>query len=143
MEKIDIYMTGTGWITPKGKMIGCKQYDHLNGALGHPETKNIPEIISGILRVQEVEEECEELAASGEHPEWHNYEIKEMLFKSDARDCLLRLGFIRIGYWHRRSIEAEGTPEALKKNMHLIRRITREMSINIECELGTQTHPVK
>jgi len=117
----DFYETGTGWITDRGELIGCKSFRHKNVLWANIKCQEVKDLIE---KVEETERGCCELADAGEHPEWHVYEM----CKDWAQDEIVRIAyaqrFIRIGIDRRRKeIGVEGHPNALKNRMQQIKSI--------------------
>jgi len=118
---------GFGWMTPRGKIIQCPKYGHLEALYNHPEVQKIHQIQDGLKELAELEESCQETADSlgSTHAEWHIYEMACDSFRNETLKRLYNYGFIRIGTvsWH---IEFEGKGAALGDKKTLLEDFVQE-----------------
>lgn len=86
-----------GWILPNGEFVECPAFQHLETIMGMPQlTALVPEIDSIWNGVQGVRESCEELFESGEHPEWHSYDMAKCDAFSQIAEALYKNGCLRV-----------------------------------------------
>ena len=138
----DIYKTGFGWISPRGNVLGCDCYGHLETLAEWPEVKEtLPEIADTLEGLEDIRKKSEDLIAQGEHPEWHCYEIACDREESRVKDALINAGHVRIGTSrHAETVEAEGIPEAIKSRMTTIQRIVKEYNAENRVEYRLRIH---
>lgn len=104
----------SGWLTPKGEVVKCGTYGHIDVAKKNPYfLEKVPKIYQILDRIEESRQFCEDLQKSDGHGEWHSYEITYDRADGEIRNLLLDAGFIRIGS-DNKSIYFEGRPIYLK-----------------------------
>ena len=122
LTMVDIQKTGFGWISSSGEFFPCEMYDHWSTLRKIVGSEIQLEMDRQEERLQEIEKECQELADSGEHPEWHVYECAESDAEADVIKLMYKKGWVRIGTNKRAGIlGAEGTPEAIKNHYQLLK----------------------
>lgn len=103
-----------GWMAPNGDFIECALYEHMDVIRSHNIfSKYVPKLDDIFSRLDHICDSCQKAANSGEHPEWHCYEMACDNERSNIRRLLLNAGFIRIGQ-SKDSIHFEGRPNHLK-----------------------------
>jgi len=137
----NFYETGTGWITDKGELIGCKSFHHKSILWDYLKCQEVDSLRE---RIEEVERECSELADAGEHPEWHVYEMCEYDAENKIVQIAYEKGFVRIGLDQRRKvIGVEGCPKALKNRMQQIKTIVEKFNNENGEEYTLSVNPIK
>ena len=90
----------TGWLTPNGKFFECDTYMHLDVVSSEPELlRYVPNHAELMEKVQGAKDVCEDLAANGEHPEWHIYDMAADSARFEIQDLLKAGGCLRVGTW--------------------------------------------
>lgn len=141
---IDIYQTGYGWISPRGNVLGCRPFNHVEALHGWEDVYDLARNAADELdSVEIVRQGCEALIAQDEHPEWHTYEMALDGATPEIIGCVRNAGFIRIGVsHHEQTIEAEGKPEAILSRMSVIRRIVREYNATNGKDYRLRAHSI-
>lgn len=130
-ETIDLFIKhGFGWISPSGRLIPCSQWGHYDVIINDEEIESaIPWIHASWGGVEAAREECENLANSGEHPEWHIYEIAEDNFRYKVWEALMSAGFLRVGTSvYGKIVEIEGSRDTLSKYLNNIKDLIIEFN---------------
>lgn len=85
-----------GWLLPNREFVECELFAHLEVVANNASLRKlVPDTIFSNL--EEVELWCQELADSGDHPEWHCYEMARDDANDKVRDILLDAGCYRVG----------------------------------------------
>lgn len=103
-----------GWLTPSGRFVQCPLWNHVEIAREDEEFLKVPKVREQIDKVEDAEQECRDLQAMGEHPEWHTAEVAWDRARTEIRRALLRAKFIRIGE-HDGTLFFQGFPNILKR----------------------------
>lgn len=137
-----IYTTGYGWISPRGNVLGCDCYGHLETLAAWADVKEaLPQVAATLESLDDIRKDSEDLIAKGEHPEWHCYEMACDREESKIKEALLAAGFIRIGTSrHAEMVEAEGNPESISSRMATIRRIVKEYNAEHRVKYRLRIH---
>jgi len=117
----------SGWVTNKGEIIECKVFEHFDAD---------NDIIQSIWReyenkLDDISSDCNFLIDTGEHPEWHNYEIAEDEFKYEATHRLYKMGFLRLGNYGTQ-IAVSGYEEWIEQHKYVLKKL----SDKYECKLS-------
>lgn len=126
----------TGWINSKGMVIETKPYQHL---------KDGDEVLANIWKP--LQEEIDEavncsnaLSEAGEHPEWHNVEMKESDCNARAYDEAYKLGYLRLtSFIHtgeQPMIAVEGLPQWIETHKYVL----KELADKHGCRIKTYIH---
>ena len=117
----------TGWITNKGKIIECETYNHLK-----VDDSIITELwYDKQIDIDEIAEDCSALENSGEHPEWHNYDmaVSEATFKTYQE--LYGLGFIRL-ITYNNMIVVEGLKNAIEAHKYVLKKLSDKYGCRLQ-----------
>jgi hypothetical protein len=88
----------TGLLHPNGKVLECDFFQHLAVAKKNPDflTEGLREKAQEYAdNLKAIADECDNLAAQGEHPEWHNYEFAEADCNVEFLNDLYNAGYCR------------------------------------------------
>jgi hypothetical protein len=122
----------TGWITPYGKVIETKPYEHF-GEFNDQVLKDLwlpykEEIDSAYDCVQENIE-------ADEHPEWHIYEICESDCITKAYEDAYKLGYLRLSPWiylgELLGIAVQGLPQWIESHKTIIKELADRFDAKI------------
>ena len=103
-----------GWLTPAGKFIESKVWDHFKCIADNDDLKNlVPDYDVGESNVESARQGCEALSDEGEHPEWHSYEIAQSGFEYNVVEAVYKAGGVRVGS-SSGSMYFDGIPDAIK-----------------------------
>jgi len=117
----------TGWITNNSKVIECNTYDHFK--VDDPIITKLWE--DKQKELDEIHEDCSNLSADGEHPEWHVYEIAESNAQYETYRELYARGFVRLAPINRYELAAQGTSKALEAHKYVL----KELADKYHCEI--------
>lgn len=117
----NIYKSGTGWITPDGKLLGCGNYFHIQIL---KDINLLDKFQADYEEIEEIEKECSELEENGEHPEWHNYEMACDDLGAKITEQLIQDGYIRVGLnTIDKTIHFECKPHVFKEKQKYIKDV--------------------
>lgn len=105
-----------GWLSPRGKFISTNRaMNHLEAIKNNPELNALmpDDFKDSIAKLRHIEKNSEHAAETGEHPEWHRYEILSDQIEERAYDALYSRNYLRVATW-RDEVHFEGTSNAIK-----------------------------
>lgn len=107
----------TGWITPSGRFVSCKNYKHLDIVKNDKEFQ-LPEIKEIFQNLKEIKKSCldAEKREGSTNAEWHIYEIAQDNLSGKIIKLLYRSKFIRVGEVDG-ILYFEAFPNVIKKKM--------------------------
>jgi hypothetical protein len=137
-----------GIITPKGAIVPCNPYNHMETFLQGSSPAMQQKWASLLEEIKSKKERWCQDAPEG-LPEWHLFETWEDNQKSETRHQIMEEfynnGYIRFALYHGREafIEFEGTREAINKQ----RKLQKDLAIGLAARLGREprisTHVVE
>jgi hypothetical protein len=90
----------SGWLSPSGKFYECKRriFDHLGVIENTPEIrKSMPDWFEKkINQLNQSKETSQELMRTGEHPEWHHYDMLHDSIEEIVYDEMYKKGYLRV-----------------------------------------------
>lgn len=123
----------TGWITNKGKVIECKPYDHFC-----VEDEDLLDLWDEYIQeIQDTYDMCSSLGESGEHPEWHLYEVAQDGCKNEAYNDAYKMGYLRLSPWDMRGEIPMLAVEGLGKFIDSHKAVLKELCNKYECRIKT------
>lgn len=124
-ETTEDNLTGWGWITPKGKILHTQAYGHFEVLKKEPVLQDL--WVDAMDTVNSVWVQCDQLEKSGEHPEWHVYDIQLGTAKAAVISKAFELGYIRFGLSRmQEEVSFEGTHCRLRKRSQLLWKLLDE-----------------
>lgn len=105
--------TKYGWITQSGKIIETDLYGHLGVISNNFKEFNVSNFQNRLNEIESIQIECSERIESGEHPEWHIYEMAKDDLTWKIINAVFDAGNLRFGQ-RESTIYFEGKSEAIK-----------------------------
>jgi hypothetical protein len=124
---MDLY----GWVTPKNDLVICDIFEHIEVIAEHEEAPE--QVKQAASRLSDIEKQCSAAAASGDHPEWHIYDIARWGEEGDTRKALLDAGFIRLGQ-HLDRLHCHGRGKFLADKMQHLKDLAESYNCTAEFE---------
>ena len=122
----------TGWITNTGKIIETKPYEHFSD-VNDEFLRNIWQEYKE--EIDSAYECCKQLSDSGEHGEWHHYEMAHDRCTRWAYEDAYKLGYLRMTPWNYRGelpgIAVEGLPQWIESNKYVL----KELQDKYDCKI--------
>lgn len=126
----EFFRTGFGWIAPHGEVLGGDVYSHVNIL---KNDAHLPEKLRQVFEeIEDAFQYCSHLADSGEHPEWHRYDMAAHSVTYEA----YKVGYIRLGVnIHAGVFGVEGKSEFIHSRMDMIQRLKDQFEQHNNVEL--------